>query len=336
MFSDLSKLFSYGFVVGFFLPAMLLITATRLLVLLFEPKIATSLVDIWGQLEIVWTLPGALVVAWLLGTLLLIINRALIRFLEGYGLLKRIGLLNRQLQRFDTLKKRLDEVKEKRDTEKREYGEARPETIREYRELFWEWRRVFPHERSFILPTRFGNTLRAFEVYPYVLYGIDSIALWPRMLALLPTDFRNSINEAKARVDFGVNMVYLTPLVILEYGILAIITTKLPMPWLVFLLLVVTWLSYRLTISSALQWGDLVKSVFDLYRGDLLKQMGLKQPESWDEERKLWLALSRSFHYWEPLQVPRDSRNKDEDDSERQSFLGKKLLNSITRPFRRG
>jgi hypothetical protein len=85
MFSKLPDLFERNFAVGFFLPIIAFLAAS------------VCLLDGCGLLQTLWVMDtasqfGVLVgttfiglVSWLGGVFLLVTNRAMIRFLEGYG-----------------------------------------------------------------------------------------------------------------------------------------------------------------------------------------------------------------------------------------------------------
>jgi hypothetical protein len=61
-------------------------------------------------------------------------------------------------------------------------------------------------------------------------------------------------------------------------------------------------LFYQGSVGKAANWGAQVKSVFDLYRWDLLKKIGYQQAvSSRHEERDLWKELSAQFIYGDPL-----------------------------------
>ena len=60
-----------------------------------------------------------------------------------------------------------------------------------------------------LLPTSFGNIIRVIEIYPRVMYGFESIEGWARLLAVIPTDYRNLINAAKSDIDFWINIFFL-------------------------------------------------------------------------------------------------------------------------------
>lgn len=60
----------------------------------------------------------------------------------------------------------------------------------------------FPDQERWLLPTSFGNTIRAFEVYPRVMYGIDSIIGWNRLLGVIPKEYGDLYNDAKTSGGF--------------------------------------------------------------------------------------------------------------------------------------
>ncbi len=53
----------------------------------------------------------------------------------------------------------------------------------------------------------------------------------------------------------------------------------------------VSYMLYRAAVSQAIDWGYMVNTAFDLYRRDLLRQMGFRPPTTIEEERKLWDKL---------------------------------------------
>jgi len=130
------------------------------------------------------------------------------------------------------------------------------------------------------------------------MYNIDSIAIWPHMMYILPDGQKSELNDTKSVVDFAVNILYISVILMLEYIVLSSYTKTTPILGFIVLLIIVSSLSYRLAISSSIQWGSYVKAVFDFYRHDLLQKMGIKVPQTWDEERKIWDEINQSFIYW--------------------------------------
>lgn len=304
MFSDLAKLFSRDFVLGYFLPSLLFVSAAAVVYLLFWQAESNALVNLWTLTQKDWAIPSALFISWFLGVLLLAANYHLVRILEGYGILQRTCLLNCQQRKFDALCAKVVTLGEK-------YGEELqskkplPDTGLKYQKKLLRRRSYYPDKREDVLPTKFGNVMRAFETYSLSMYGMDAIPIWPRLSAMFPENHGETLNAVRSQMDFAVNMVYLPAVVIVEYAILAVLTRTLPALWIVGIFLLFIWFAYRMAIINAIQWGDLVKASFDLYRYDLLEQMGLERPASWEQEQALWTDISRSFLYWESLDATR-------------------------------
>ncbi|MCP4408117.1 MAG: hypothetical protein GY807_10230 [Gammaproteobacteria bacterium] len=151
-----------------------------------------------------------------------------------------------------------------------------------------------PDDEQDILPTRLGNIYRAAELYPYHRYGLDSVAIWPRLRQVLPDDFMVRMQELKIAVDF-----------LLLFSLLAVLFSLLAVPYLLWqraeLWMILTcaaglplgWLTYRAALTPALAYAELIKVAYDLYRRTLLKTLDLNLPATLDEERKLWEDLSQ-------------------------------------------
>jgi hypothetical protein len=56
--------------------------------------------------------------------------------------------------------------------------------------------------------------------------------------------------------------------------------------------------------SAAREWGDFVKSAFDVYRFRLLESLGIDLPKSREEEKKLWTRYSQAIIYRLPDSLP--------------------------------
>jgi len=68
----------------------------------------------------------------------------------------------------------------------------------------------FPDRVDLVLPTRFGNVVRSFERYPTIAYGMDAIALWPRLVAKIETNLAASLDETKTSLDFMLHCSFLS------------------------------------------------------------------------------------------------------------------------------
>jgi hypothetical protein len=54
--------------------------------------------------------------------------------------------------------------------------------------------------------------------------------------------------------------------------------------------------SYLAAVTSAAVFGDLVRSCYDLFRGDLLTRLGWQMPPTLKRERQLWGALGQQLY----------------------------------------
>jgi hypothetical protein len=72
---------------------------------------------------------------------------------------------------------------------------------------------------------------------------------------------------------------------------------------------------YRLAVSVATQYGDLIRASFDLFRHDLLKAFSVKFDPlnlSLSEEKEIWSKLSRLLVYGDAsslmFEIPRSAK----------------------------
>ena len=137
-------------------------------------------------------------------------------------------------------------------------------------------------------PTRLGNIIEAFEVYPRVKYGLDAVFYWYRLWVVLDKDMREEIDNAQAVVDSTVYtafVFYLSGLVMFIYAGIRV-SEGIDLPYLHWLSLirlpyvpaasllvslgagcfVIGFVIYRLSLPAHAQFGELFKSVFDQYQ----------------------------------------------------------------------
>jgi hypothetical protein len=167
----------------------------------------------------------------------------------------------------------------------------------------------FPSYPYLVLPTRLGNIIRSFESYPLGRYNIDSIALWPRLRAKLDKEYATALDDAKTPLDFMINISVLSALLSLS---ILVVGLFYPIPFAsqrvgiwwglqILFFAFASYLAYRLAIIQTWEWGNMFKGAFDLYRWDLLKQLGYKRvPGSMTEERALWGDIRRQIIYGDP------------------------------------
>jgi hypothetical protein len=61
--------------------------------------------------------------------------------------------------------------------------------------------------------------------------------------------------------------------------------------------LVLSWVFAELARAASVEWGEYIKSAFDLYRGELAKQLGLASDATLASEREMWKGLSVAMIY---------------------------------------
>lgn len=193
------------------------------------------------------------------------------------------------------------------------WGEIFESVQSAYSELYQKIANNFPSSRDLILPTSLGNVIRSFEDYSEREYKIDSIVMWPRLIAKIDKEYATSIDDGKTAFDFMINASALSATLASSILLAGLLSTS-PLSsissliyWLVEILAFATlsyWL-YLLSIPRAAAWGSMVKGAFDLYRGDILKQLGYKRPlTTIEDERDLWDKISLQMIYGDPPKLP--------------------------------
>ena len=157
-------------------------------------------------------------------------------------------------------------------------------------------RRRRPTAARYFLPTPIGNILRAAERRPIDKYGLDAVALWPRLWLLLPDATRRQLLSARASLDsavttaiWGVSFCAFTP-----YTILAI-----PIG------LSVAALAITVVVPGRAQvFGDLIEAAYDLHRTALYQQLRWPLPANPKQEHaageRLTSYLRRGSHDPDP------------------------------------
>lgn len=283
-----------AFILAWLFPDLTLLAPLRNLNLTFEK------LD-----ELVYVAIFILIVA---GTLMML-NLTLYRILEGYvfPLSKLRFLRERHIGRFSRISEELVALKTRSALNESE--------LKRLVRLSHELSQFYPPDKSYILPSKFGNAIRAFELYSKTTYGADSIPVWIRLASVLPKEYIAHIDSSRANVDAQVNLFFI-------FSVLAfasLLDAAFSAPWggswrhlssyteaassaaaagtLVFFAFV----AYRGAISSALTWGEFVKSAFDCYLGSLCQKLGFEVPETAASRKLFWEDFSRMALYGVPM-----------------------------------
>ncbi len=310
MFSELPKLFDRNFAVGFFLPIAIFTIVSGLILSQygFAPNIIAYVAT---DLLVGTTLLGLL--SWVGGILLLAVNRDLYRIMEGYGKYSPIKFFawfekRRYQEAVSELEKLDDEYRECYVSKKDFPAKSRAKRNQLMRQLAEE----FPDKEEFLLPTPFGNVLRSFEIYPRVMYGLEAIDGWGRLLAVVPKDYTELIDAAKSQVDFWINMAVVFILLQIEYvGLVYIYGNRLNL-WIVLLFIVLGTIPPLRATSAAREWGDFVKSAFDMFTPKMRESLRFNVPKDRNEETRQWTQFSQAIIYRLPERIPELKKQEEE------------------------
>jgi hypothetical protein len=154
---------------------------------------------------------------------------------------------------------------------------------------------------EYIMATRLGNIIKAAEVYPNDVgrYGMDAVFFWPRLCQVIPDNARSSLDDARTSLTLMLNVCTLASG--LAAGALVALAVATIMPaaacWATAVGgAVAALLAYRSALGPARVYGDLVRSMHDLYRGDLLAKLGFALPDTLAAERDLWQNLALQMY----------------------------------------
>ncbi len=221
---------------------------------------------------------GAVVALIFFALLVQVTLPGLIRFYEGYWLVGTplaIWLIGRQQARWDKL----------------DLTDAENYT-RRYQRL--------PADKSDLLPTRLGTTLRAAEAYPgdQSRYGMDAVFFWPRLYPLLPDPIRQSLAAARSSLEQLLVTATLCGVFAVTTVVFAAPLRMPPSIWIPVLVgtAALAVFCHRAAMEVAVSYGEMVRAAFDTHRRALLTAMGLELPPNLESERALWKALAQQLY----------------------------------------
>jgi hypothetical protein len=154
---------------------------------------------------------------------------------------------------------------------------------------------------EYIMPTRLGNIIKAAELYPgdEGRYGMDAVFFWPRLYQVIPDNARSSLVDVRTSLALMLNICTLALGLAVGTLIAPTVTTIKSAAdfWTTAACsAVVAWLAYRSALGPARVYGELVRSMYDLYRGDLLAKLGFALPDTLADERELWKNLGLQMY----------------------------------------
>jgi len=311
--SLVSGQFTRSLVFGAFFPVVLLLIVGLMAIQPLLPQ-GLPVLQAFQNLDAKGEILALTFAAVVLTVLLYNLNIPIVRLFEGYPWRRSalgVGRARSHQRRFEQLRATIPRLRMIRDA-RRTVDPSDPliDTLQHRLDQLGRLlQTAYPIESGFVLPTRFGNVLRSFESYPQAQYGMDGVMFWPRLLSVIPKDVLAPVDEARSAVDFFVNGSLLSAILA---GVLFVIgcgTTNAQTAWSTLVrwpletlaLALCAALFYEGAINRAAAWGAGVRSMFDLYRWDLLKKIGYQQvPSTRAEERALWDAITKQIQFGDP------------------------------------
>ena len=302
IFSTITGQYAKSFVLGTFLPVLVFMVLFMQFVL---PMLPTDffVLRVFLGLSTPWPIVTLLFVTVVLAGLLGSLNNSIIRFYEGYSW--KDGIVGRKRTKHYRLLSHGIQAR-KNGLRTLVFSYKTPVTEQYWAEISRQSRDGFPPEEKNILPTRFGNALRSFERYPDQQYRIESIVMFPRLLAVIDKEYAAKIDDAKISFDFMINSSFLNGLLAATL-IIAGLFHPAPFssilffaPWMIKIIIFsgLAYGFYLLSFPRARSWGRTIEGAFDLYRLELLKQLGFQEaPWTLKEERKLWNRITQQISY---------------------------------------
>jgi hypothetical protein len=313
-----------NFLVAAFVPSL---AFASLSLFIFGPiipdAIITQLVNTIAPLD--YPILLLLMITIVIGFTLYSLNTAIYKVMEGYFLFERFpSISNYQKKKIRRVYAKI--IVLERLHEKLFEQEAHPQLIEKVQAQIYQlsanYQRNFPLDYNFTMPTRFGNAFRALEAYPRQRYKMDAVLLWPRLIHVIPNEYYVKLDESNNRLMFLVNCAVLSlGMAILStfaviYQLLMLRLAGMGKTYLLYfipvipedaikyeqnayiylfniaIMMLLFAIFYRAAIPIVVQYGDLVKSAFDLFRFPLINALRLKQPKDYDEETDGWENIS--------------------------------------------
>ncbi|HEX3129924.1 MAG TPA: hypothetical protein VH394_21505 [Thermoanaerobaculia bacterium] len=301
MIGDLPKAFDRNFAIGYFLPSAIYILGCLACLRFFGYAVSGQITK-----DNPWFSTSLLAVfTWLGGVLLMALNRTLIRLKEGYGEYNP-ALLWKRLERSRYLKLESDlESVEQEWWDCSDRKQEPSDSLKKQRiQLFFKAAEEFPDSVDLLMPTRFGNTVRAFEVYPRVMYGLEATSGWDRLLAVIPKEMQEIIDGLKAQMDFWVNLWFLGIVFSIQWGVLCILNRRASWLWAILAVLLFSLWASRRSRYAAADWGSLIKAACDTCLPKLIQCLGLAVGDSNEAQRSALESFSQAVTYRDAESLP--------------------------------
>lgn len=320
-FSNYLEKLGSNFLVAAMVPSLALVITS---ILVFDPifNILKSFKDADGTYQLIGFGPIIFISTVIIGFTLTALNTFILKMFEGYVVFPPLRFLYELSRRIH--RSRARRMMDDRDHLKKQLLQMQKDYNRDpslkpklnklkgaYYAAAAVYDQSYPQSLDDILPTRFGNTLKAAENYSGERYGLDSVNFFPRLVQVIPIDYRASIDATRNELSFLVNMSILS----ITFSMLCVLAffytmatvnigTGDPAMYGLFVNEAARYLIaaalgflscgffYNASIFSVGSFGLMIRACFDLFRLDLLKKLGLERPHDYGEEFNAWFNLN--------------------------------------------
>lgn len=305
MLSEIPKLFGKNFVVGFLLPGFAFCLGVNLTMSVLHLPLPG--LDLFAK-DLVKLAGVAALFSWLVGTILVAFNRFIYRLYEGYIGIPSWSVLGRiEKYRFKATNNAIQQLTKNYKHQSEQFTDAQ---LPIWNALHLKLAQQFPDSEQFLLPTSLGNRIRAFEVYPRVMYGLDGIPGWNRLICILPRDYVEIVEAAKTNADLWLNLSLLSLLLADAVALTCAYHGFVRELWLPTSGLLLSVLFYYFALGAATEWGETVKAAFDVFLPALSEKLGYETAPLVCDDVRRWAGISEAIIYRDPslLSLPRGKK----------------------------
>jgi hypothetical protein len=163
--------------------------------------------------------------------------------------------------------------------------------------------RRFPNKRENVLPTKFGNRIRAWEDHARRRWSLETVVIEPHIKSLLSQQERDIREDAETDVAFAVNACLLATAAAVVVGVDRLVERP-DSAWFILVCLAPLAAAlglYELAVVAAERWGELVRAGIDLHRLDFYAKLAVRQPATIVDDTVIGSAVNRMLLYGEVL-----------------------------------
>ena len=178
------------------------------------------------------------------------------------------------------------------------------------------WENPYP-SRDMLLPTKVGNSFRAIELYGSLHFGLDSQILWHELVAGAAASLQEGGADAELHADTFLSMFW-SAVAFAASALASVIYLGDPLDHPVLIASAIGgWLvavmAYRGLVGAAREWGTVVQAIVNSGKEPLRERYGLRVPESLEDERSMWEALTSFVFYGDSAHARALDRWRNED-----------------------